>query len=647
MSSVVPHIALLDLEFERLSCQLRGGDETALKLDSQRKVIRAKMDGPGPLDVLRTIFDLTEAQSDILLLAALADQRPKLAEALQAHAFANRGLLTRGVIAKSFPDLPLAHLHLTSGLLENALLSIEPGGRRYESPIRVSEVVLDYLRGHLGWSNEIRSRKLSIHETGPLSDTSLSMRLGSAYLQARQSGEAPIFYAETPDPLPWVRATRQAMAAMGGQLLYFDPLALPQDPVERQDLSRALCRDLALNAAALAVRMPASDQPSDLIWSWLENLNIPVYAFGGRTPTVVAKPLVSFAPHNSTVESRRKIWADALADPAAGALADPAANDGHIADVSQHFALSACDIRKSADAVRYGVQPDIWTSARQTAASALGPLAQRVDPLAYMKDLILPDAQMQSLQQMASFLRHRRQVTREWGFAAKSARGLGMAAIFYGVSGTGKTTAAEVVIREMQAGQGGRTDLYRVDTASLVSKYIGETAKNMMRIFEAGERAGAALLFDEAEGLFAKRATQARDSLDKHANAELGVLLQCLENYSGVAILTTNMRQMIDEAFLRRFRFAVEFPFPDRSSRSEIWKRVIPDALPHEALDWTALGELSLSGGSIRSIAINSAYLAASESVPMNMGHIAKATRLEFAKLERPAPETELRRWAA
>ena len=186
-----------------------------------------------------------------------------------------------------------------------------------------------------------------------------------------------------------------------------------------------------------------------------------------------------------------------------------------------------------------------------------------------------------------------------------------------------------------------------MNISSLVSKYIGETSKNIDAVFKAGSKIGAALLFDEAEGLFAKRTNSNRDSIDKHSNAELGFLLQCLESYQGIAILTTNMRDLIDEAFMRRFRFAIEFPFPEKRLRKQIWETAIPDETPKDHINFEALARPPLSGGNIRSIAINAAYMAASSETDLTMSHLANAMRLEYSKLDRPAPDGELRRWCA
>jgi SpoVK/Ycf46/Vps4 family AAA+-type ATPase len=188
-------------------------------------------------------------------------------------------------------------------------------------------------------------------------------------------------------------------------------------------------------------------------------------------------------------------------------------------------------------------------------------------------------------------------------------------------------------------------DLYRIDLSSVVSKYIGETEKNLRRVFDAAEDSGAVLLFDEADALFGKR-SEVKDSHDRFANIEVSYLLQRMEVYRGLAILTTNMKSALDTAFLRRLRFVVQFPFPDAPQRVAIWRRVFPSAAPTEGLDPTKLAKMRIAGGNIRNIAMNAAFLAADAAQPVRMCHVLAAARSEYAKLERPLTAAEFEGWA-
>ena len=225
-----------------------------------------------------------------------------------------------------------------------------------------------------------------------------------------------------------------------------------------------------------------------------------------------------------------------------------------------------------------------------------------------------------------------------WGFAGKSSRGLGISALFAGPSGTGKTMASEVLANEL------RLDLYRIDLSQVVSKYIGETEKNLRRVFDEAEQGGAILLFDEADALFGKR-SEVKDSHDRYANIEIGYLLQRMEAYRGLAILTTNMKDSLDSAFLRRLRFIVHFPFPDAAGREAIWRRTFPEATPTEGLDCARLAQLNLAGGNIRNIALHGAFLAAQSGGPVTMDHLLQAAHTESAKLQRPLSPAEVQGW--
>jgi SpoVK/Ycf46/Vps4 family AAA+-type ATPase len=246
---------------------------------------------------------------------------------------------------------------------------------------------------------------------------------------------------------------------------------------------------------------------------------------------------------------------------------------------------------------------------------------------------------MDALRLIATQLRNREQVYADWGFAERSARGLGISALFAGPSGTGKTMAAEVLAREL------RFELYRIDLSQVISKYIGETEKNLKQVFDAAESGGTILLFDEADAIFGRR-SEVRDSHDRYANIEVSYLLQRMESYRGLAILTTNMKNALDPAFLRRIRFVVQFPFPDGTQRAEIWRRAFPPATPTDSLDVGRLSKLNVAGGNIRNIAMNAAFLAADASQPVRMSHLLRAARSEYVKLERTLTDGEIAGWA-
>ena len=216
----------------------------------------------------------------------------------------------------------------------------------------------------------------------------------------------------------------------------------------------------------------------------------------------------------------------------------------------------------------------------------------------------------------------------DWGLGLKFSRGRGITALFCGPSGTGKTLAAEILAIELEL------DAYRVDLSSVVSKYIGETEKNLRRVFDAAERAGVLLFFDEADALFGKR-SDVKDSHDRYANIAIDYLLHRMEEYSGLAVLATNLRSHLDQAFLRRLRFVVEFGFPDASQRQEIWRRCMPAEAPLGDVNFEDLARLKVAGGNIRNITVNATFLAAAEGSPVSMSQLVRAAASDYAKEER------------
>jgi len=308
-----------------------------------------------------------------------------------------------------------------------------------------------------------------------------------------------------------------------------------------------------------------------------------------------------------------------------------------VREVAHHYRLSVRNIAAIAgefSVLRGASADDLRRLTRERARVAHGSLAELIEPKATWADLVLPEGQLQLLIDLARQVRHRSQVYDEWGFGARSNRGFGVTALFSGESGTGKTMAAEVIAGDLGL------DLYRIDLSAVVSKYIGETEKNLRKLFDAAESGGAVLLFDEADALFGKR-SEVRDSHDRYANLEVAYLLQRMEAYRGLAILTTNLGSNVDRAFLRRLRFVVQFPFPDQRLRTELWKRVFPAETPTDGLDPGALARLAVPGGTIHAIAVSAAFTAAAQGSTVRPEHVLHAAEVEYAKAERTLTDTE------
>jgi SpoVK/Ycf46/Vps4 family AAA+-type ATPase len=278
-----------------------------------------------------------------------------------------------------------------------------------------------------------------------------------------------------------------------------------------------------------------------------------------------------------------------------------------------------------------------FEAARIRSSHELGRLTRKVVPVHSWADIVLPADARERLREICRRVERRHQVLGKWGFERKLSGGKGVNALFHGHSGTGKTMGAEVVARELHL------DLFKIDLAGVVSKYIGETEKNLDRIFAAAADANAILLFDEADALFGKR-SEVRDSHDRYANLEISYLLQKMEQHEGVSILATNLRQNLDDAFLRRLSFTLQFPFPDELSRQQIWQGIWPKETPLAAdLDAGWLGSrFLLSGGNIRNAALAAAYLAVEEEGVVSLAHVLRAVESEFRKMGKTLTAAEL-----
>lgn len=297
---------------------------------------------------------------------------------------------------------------------------------------------------------------------------------------------------------------------------------------------------------------------------------------------------------------------------------------------------------------------ELFTAVREQCGHELTALAKKINPVHSWDNLILPSDSMDQLHEICAQVVHRRKVLDTWGFGKTLSLGKGLSVLFVGPSGTGKTTAAEIIANEL------RQDLYKIDLSRVVSKYIGETEKNLEQVFQAAKRSNAILFFDEADALWGKR-SEVKDSHDRYANLEIAYLLQKMDEYEGVAILATNLRKNMDEAFIRRLQFIVEFFFPTESERRAIWELFLgpeTDAISQEdhfdkvgEIDYGWLARnIRLPGGNIKNIVLAAAYLAAAEEEgeqQIGMKHLLHVIRREYQKMGKELPESELATYEA
>lgn len=323
-------------------------------------------------------------------------------------------------------------------------------------------------------------------------------------------------------------------------------------------------------------------------------------------------------------ELRKQLWDDIDALPEEVDTADLAAKfrltEGQIAN-----AVSTARILETGQELS---TESVYRGCRAQSRGTLDSLARKVEPNYTWEDIVLPADRLDHLREVAAHIKHQGTVYSDWGFEDKFSLGNGLNVLFTGSSGTGKTMAAEIIARD--AG----LDLYKIDLASVVSKYIGETEKNLGKIFNEAENSDAILLFDEADALFGKR-SEVRDSHDRYANIEVNYLLQRVEEHDGTVVLTTNFVGNIDDAFQRRVHVTVDFPRPDRDSREAIWRTVFPEKTPVNELDIEFLSTFGITGGNIKNVALTAAFLAAEVGGPVEMEHVVRALRREFQKTGR------------
>jgi predicted nucleic acid-binding protein len=445
---------------------------------------------------------------------------------------------------------------------------------------------------------------------------------GLAVAALRAAGLRPLVLdaaalARRPGDAPEVARLAALESRLTGAGAVLGPLeALPGEPAERARTLRAVCR--ALRGTPLLT-----------------------YGSGGWDPAWAADSPVVLTVPVSSPERQAARWRHALA---AASGTREAGDAGELARAVAAHRLDSAQLRRAADvAVRTAtlsgrpVGPDdLRAAVRAQNGAGLDRLARRVEPGVGWDDLVLPPTTHRRLRELALRARHRDQVLGQWGMRPGGGRGRGVIALFAGESGTGKTMSAEVVAADLGM------DLYVVDLSTVVDKYIGETEKNLERIFTEASAVNAVLLFDEADAIFGKR-SEVKDARDRHANIESAYLLQRMESFDGIAVLTTNLRANLDEAFTRRLDVVADFPVPDPEQRLALWDRCLGDRLPRaDDLDLAFCADrFELAGGSIRSCAVTAAYLAAETGTPLTMRQLITAVAQEYRKLGRLVLETE------
>ena len=597
-------------------------------------------------------FNLSAFARDILLLCVAMETDPRFANlCADANGNSDRNYPTLSLALTVFPSASFSVLSPQNPLQRWQLIEFAPGFSLTQTAIRIDKRILCYLLGEVAVDEQLLGIVTfpdSVPQTLPLppSHAGICDRIIATWSQAPHY--YPLLQLCGSESTTKYQIISNICDTLGFNLGIISAAVLPSLPQELHQLKQKWEREAILGNRVLLLDCDsistADSVKTTAISLFIENLQTPaIISTLERLPTR-QQTFVSFDVPPLSFYEQKTLWEIHLGT---------AANElnGQLNKLVSQFNLSpatikaAClqvtsssDISPPIDEGLGGISSQLWDFCRTQARPRLDDLAQRINATSSWDDLVLPEAQRQVLSDIATHLQQRSKVYQDWGFAGKSNRGFGITSLFHGESGTGKTMAADVLAQQF------RLDLYRIDLSAVVSKYIGETEKNLARIFDAAEAGGVILLFDEADALFGKR-SEVKDSRDRHANVEVSYLLQRMEAYGGLAILTTNLKNALDTAFLRRIRFMVDFPFPAAQYRAQIWQRIFPLQTPTKGLDYHKLGQLQVAGGNIRNIAMNAAFIAADADEPVMMKHILTATQRDYLKLQRLLTKEEVKGW--
>ncbi|MFB9990548.1 ATP-binding protein [Deinococcus oregonensis] len=619
-----------------------SGDASAL--------MQTQMGGENRLQRLARAFDLSEFESAVLALCVACELFPLRFRRVAAAALGFADELGMGTLT---PHLALLWLGGLDGASPQTFLPQSPllrwglvdtrTGLTFDQSLRGLSIpagVLAYLQGHdapdPALDGVAQLIPASLVGQVALSDSQEGL-VGQlqGFLDGDPVGRAGLLYG--PDASARQEVARRALGGLKAGVLVvnlagLNPPVKEGHPDERGARLRALARDSRLKGVAVLLDATGDTEEGvmgNLVAAAMDAAEGPVVVVcEDALPLQVTRAVLPLEVQKPGVQEQRALWASALGlpDPQLAALQR----------LTDQFHLDAARIGSLAREVRADLPGNAgyaarleraWTACRVAGRRRIGGLAQRVSTGATWDDVILADSDLAVLRQIVAHVQHRAAVNDLLGVPT-GGRGRAVAALFSGPSGTGKTLSAEVVANAL------KLDLYRIDLSGMVSKYIGETEKNLKLVFDAADDGGAVLLFDEADALFGKR-SEVKDAHDRYANIQVNYLLQRLEAFSGVAILTTNLESSMDIAFMRRLQFVLPFRAPQAQERERLWRQVFPDSVDVGALDFGELAQVALAGGSIRNVAVNALYLAVSRGEGLGMELMREALQLEFRKTGR------------
>lgn len=597
---------------------------------------------------LSVLMGLSPFEENVLLFCAAMELDPSMGSlSIQAHDDSSKHLPTFGLCLSLFSGGSWQALAPSSPLRHNRLVTIHQSATTplISAGLRADERIVNFIKGlnHLDdrlsvllqpLETDLDIQELPTSQSAAVDEILQAVVTGNAI----GNGSAPVIQLLGSDH----RCKKQVAAVVCRQLncvpYVLTSDLIPSDIHELEELLRLWQRENLLQRVVLYLDASNADnrafQPASALMRFVNRTQSLVLFDVEQSQQAIQRPTEIVDVSKPTAVEQRQLWIQQLGT-------DQESLAGELAAQFSFDAASLVRIARrsgsqhSNECFSGGLNP-IWQSCRRHSRPRLDHLAQRIDCRATWDDLVLPREQTQQLQEIVGQVKHRATVYQDWGFAERLNRGMGISVLFAGESGTGKTMAAEVIANAMNL------DLYRIDLSQVVNKYIGETEKNLKRVFDAADDGGAILFFDEADSLFGKR-TDVKDSHDRNANIETNYLLQRMEAFRGLAILATNLKQTIDKAFLRRLRFVIEFPLPDASQRREMWRRAFPASTPMGQIDLEQLSRLSVTGGNIHTIALNAAFAAADVSPAVAMPTILRVAKAEFKKLQKPITASDFR----
>ena len=648
LSAIVEWIAL---RLQRLVNICEGKDETASDVEQIEQLFQRVQDLenrqlPPALNLLGNALGLSNFERQVLALCIAVELNTQISElCARAQADPARPFPTFALAFVLFDDPDWNVLSPHAPLRYWRVLEIKQSGSRAltGAALAVDERIVNYIKG-LNYLDERLTPFVSPVQWGPIANQHYDETLPDsqqhnvdAIIESLQyangSGVPPVIELLGHDPGSKRLIASNVASTLGLSLQTLELKTLPNQLGELETLTRLWQRERLLLPLALVIDIKgANETEKTLLRRFLQRDSGVIFLDADEAGIELCHSRFTIEINKPTPLEQQQLWTEGLQECA----------DDNPQRLAQQFSFNQSEIKRLSTIVldkssrdTQLLKPQLWQACRVAARTGLDQLARRIDSRANWEQLVLPPLQTALLQQITDQVACRDTVYESWGFRQQMNRGLGINALFAGESGTGKTMAAEVVANALQL------DLYRIDLSGVINKYIGETEKNLRRLFDAAEDSGAILFFDEADALFGKRSA-VKDSHDRYANIEINYLLQRMESYRGLAILATNMKTSLDKAFIRRLRFIVDFPFPGIEERTAIWQRAFPPETPiNQEVNYRALAKLRLTGGNIHNVALNAAFLAARQNSPVTMTHILDAARNEYKKLERPAKESD------